>query len=99
MLNLSEAWREAYSKYLEESMEQFNSEVDGLFEELSSAHKNIQNGFELVREYFESYELAENEALLEAGDAETGIHDGSEKNKVLNNTNISDLYLKLLNQL
>lgn len=100
MLNLSEAWREAYSKYLEESMEQFNNEVDSLFEELSSAHKDVQNGFKLVENYFEMYNLYEQINLDEVGSAGAGLYiNGSEQKPESSEQivkSLGDIYLDLM---
>lgn len=113
MLNLSEAWKEAYSAYLLEDTARLNEDIDTLFVELSEAHDSVQKGFSLLENYFEIYNLSEGISLNEKNEEEGGEPEkkpggalpGNYFNVNLNpnesekiRTNIVDVYKGLLNK-
>ena len=59
MINLSEAWKEAYETFLDEEDAKFDENFTELSKGLFEAQKSVQEGFDVIREYFEIYEMTE----------------------------------------
>lgn len=84
MLNLSEAWKQAYEEYLIEESNQINIDTDKMMTELTEAHEEVKKGFMIVEKYFEMFAESEGVNLNEVKTAEPGVKNG-EGNIIINN--------------